>query len=115
MCTQWAIKMGLNTLVNRLSTLANWTLAKRLVCETMLYDNSETMFYDNSKLVSNFRTVTTATRHHIKNNKLLLVKNHPNYQFFDGKFIQKDRIIRWTCNQGKYVRFGVKTSQQFEA
>ena len=29
MCTQWAIKMGLNTLANRLSTLANWTLAKR--------------------------------------------------------------------------------------
>ena len=27
----WAIKMGLNTLANRLSTLANWTLAKRLV------------------------------------------------------------------------------------
>ena len=26
---QWAIKMGLNTLANRLNTLANWTLAKR--------------------------------------------------------------------------------------
>ena len=31
---QWAIKMGLNTSANRLSTLANWTLAKRLVSET---------------------------------------------------------------------------------
>ena len=31
---QWAIKMGLNMLANRLSTLANWTLAKRLVSET---------------------------------------------------------------------------------
>ena len=31
---QWAIKLRLNTLLNRLSTLANWTLAKRLVSET---------------------------------------------------------------------------------
>ena len=36
---QWAITMWLNRLANRLSTLANWTLAKRLVSETTCYRN----------------------------------------------------------------------------
>ena len=39
MCTQWAIKMGGNKLANPLSTLANWTLAKRpaTIYESCIY------------------------------------------------------------------------------
>ena len=41
-------------------------------------------------------------------------KNHPNHRFFDGTFIPEDKIIRWTCNQDKYVRFEARTSEYFE-
>ena len=34
--------------------------------------------------------------------------------FFDGTFIPEDKTIRWTCNKGKYVRFGARTSEYFE-
>ena len=42
---QWTFKMKLNTLANRLSTLANWTLAKPLVSETTDIPGSQPGFF----------------------------------------------------------------------